>query len=49
MSPLSEVSEVSAPDEEARCVGVYWVAVKELTLSYHNGHIYMVNNRVSPI
>ena len=26
---------------------VYWVAVKELTLSYHIG--YIVNNRVSPI
>ena len=29
--------------------GVYWVAVKELKLSYHNGYIYIVNNRVSPI
>ena len=26
---------------------VFWVAVKELKLSYHNG--YMVNNRVSLI
>ena len=25
---------------------LYWVAVKELKLSYHNG--YIVNNRVSP-
>ena len=25
----------------------YWVAVKELKLSYHNG--YIVDNRVSPI
>ena len=30
---------------------VYWVAVKELKLSYHNGHIYIyvVNHRVSPM
>ena len=26
-----------------------WVAVKELKLSHHNGYIYIVNNRVSPI
>ena len=31
------------------CTGVDWVAVKELKLSYHNGYIYIVNNRVSPI
>ena len=29
----------------------FWVAVKELKLSYHNGYIYIyiANNRVSPI
>ena len=26
-----------------------WVAVKEFSLSYHNGYIYIVNNWVSPI
>ena len=26
-----------------------WVAVQELNLSYHNGYIYIVNNRVSPM
>ena len=26
-----------------------WVVVKELNLSYHNGYIYIVNHRVSPI
>ena len=26
---------------------IAWVAVKELKLSYHNGYIYIVNNRVS--
>ena len=26
-----------------------WVAVKEIKLSYHNGYIYIVNNRISPI
>ena len=30
---------------------VFWVAVKELKLSYHNGciYIYIVNSRVSPV
>ena len=27
----------------------YWLAVKEVELSYHNGYIYVVNNRISPI
>ena len=26
-----------------------WVAVKELKLSYHNGYIELVSNRVPPI
>ena len=38
---------------EELCLPFFWVAVKELRLSYHNGflyiYIYIVNNRVSPI
>ena len=30
-------------------LSVYWVAVKELRLSYHDGYIYILNSRVSPI
>ena len=30
-------------------ISIIWVAVKELKFSYHNGYIYILNNRVSPI
>ena len=46
MEELEALRKRNADREKA--YGLIWVAVKELKLSYHNGYIYGVNNRVSP-